>query len=216
MMTPFTVNIYPFLSLYGNDNFPIDFTFFDGAPQPVVDDGIQYTNVFNANYNFLVSALKAAGYGDMPIIGGEVGWPSDGDKNANVNMAYRFYNGLLPRLASNKGTSLRPGPIEVYLFGLIDEDAKSIAPVNFEWHCGIFRYDRQPKFAMDISGRGQNSFLVPAQNVRYQEKKWCQFNPNVKDLNKLRENINYTCTFRFDMIWTLMMTPNKNKFGFRH
>ena len=28
---PFTVNIYPFLSLYGNDNFPIDYAFFDGV-----------------------------------------------------------------------------------------------------------------------------------------------------------------------------------------
>ncbi|XP_076899815.1 glucan endo-1,3-beta-glucosidase 8-like [Bidens hawaiensis] len=192
---PFTVNIYPFLSLYGNDNFPIDFAFFDGAPQPVVDNGIQYTNVFDANYDTLVSALKAAGFGDMPIIVGEVGWPTDGDKNANVNMAYRFYNGLFPRLASNKGTPLRPGPIEVYLFGLIDEDAKSIAPGNFERHWGIFRYDGQPKFAMDITGRGQNSALVPARNVQYQEKKWCQFNPNAKDLSKLGENINYACTF---------------------
>jgi hypothetical protein len=29
---PFTVNIYPFLSLYGNDDFPFDYAFFDGAP----------------------------------------------------------------------------------------------------------------------------------------------------------------------------------------
>ena len=34
---PFTVNIYPFLSLYGNDNFPIDHAFFDGVSQPVVE-----------------------------------------------------------------------------------------------------------------------------------------------------------------------------------
>ncbi|KAI7731721.1 hypothetical protein M8C21_025254, partial [Ambrosia artemisiifolia] len=192
---PFTVNIYPFLSLYGNDHFPVDFAFFDGAPQPVVDNGIQYTNVFDANYDTLVSALKAAGHGDMPIIVGEVGWPTDGDKNANINMAYRFYNGLLPRLTSNKGTPLRPGSIEVYLFGLIDEDAKSIAPGSFERHWGIFRYDGQPKFAMDISGRGQNALLVPAQNVRYLDKQWCEFNPDAKDLSKLGENINYACTF---------------------
>ncbi|MFS8024181.1 putative glucan endo-1,3-beta-D-glucosidase [Helianthus anomalus] len=68
----------PFLSLYENDNFPIDFAFFDGAPQPEVDNWIQYTIVFNANYDSLVSALKAAGYGDMPIIVGEVGWLTDG------------------------------------------------------------------------------------------------------------------------------------------
>ncbi|KAK7261315.1 hypothetical protein RIF29_27624 [Crotalaria pallida] len=36
---PFTVNIYPFLSLYGNDHFPFDFAFFDGGNKPLRDDG---------------------------------------------------------------------------------------------------------------------------------------------------------------------------------
>ncbi|KAI5554725.1 hypothetical protein BDE02_19G034400 [Populus trichocarpa] len=193
---PFTVNIYPFLSLYGNDDFPFDYAFFDGAPQPVVDrgTGIQYTNVFDANFDTLVSALKAAGHGDMPIIVGEVGWPTDGDKNANIGNAIRFYNGLLPRLAGNRGTPLRPGYIEVYLFGLLDEDAKSIAPGNFERHWGIFRYDGQPKFPMDLSGQVANKWLVGAQNVQYLPSKWCMFNPNAKDLSKLADNINYACS----------------------
>ncbi|XP_052172506.1 glucan endo-1,3-beta-glucosidase 8-like [Diospyros lotus] len=192
---PFTVNIYPFLSLYGNDNFPFDYAFFDGTSSPVVDNNIQYTNVFDANFDTLVSALKAAGFGEMAVMVGEVGWPTDGDKNANSNYAYRFYNGLLPRLAANKGTPLRPGYIEVYLFGLIDEDAKSIAPGNFERHWGIFRYDGQPKFPMDLSGRGQNKYLVAAENVKYLPTRWCTFNPNAKDLSKLADNINYACTF---------------------
>ncbi|KAL5547160.1 hypothetical protein UlMin_006847 [Ulmus minor] len=194
---PFTVNIYPFLSLYGNDNFPFDYAFFDGASQPIVDSGtgIQYTNVFDANFDTLVASLKAAGYGDMPILVGEVGWPTDGDKNANNGNAYRFYNGLLPRLAANKGTPLRPGSIEVYLFGLLDEDAKSVAPGSFERHWGIFRYDGRPKFAIDLTGRGQNKLLVPAQNVEHLANKWCVFNPNAKDVSKLADNINYACTF---------------------
>ncbi|KAL1815059.1 hypothetical protein ACET3Z_017633 [Daucus carota] len=192
---PFTVNIYPFLSLYGNDNFPIDYAFFDGVSSPIVDNGIAYQNVFDANFDTLISALKAAGYGDMAVIVGEVGWPTDGDKNANINNAYRFYNGLLPKLAANKGTPLRPGFIEVYLFGLIDEDIKSVAPGNFERHWGIFKYDGQPKFGMDFSGRGQNKLLVGAQNVQYQAKRWCAFNSNAKDLSRLAENIDYACTF---------------------
>ncbi|XP_050364576.1 glucan endo-1,3-beta-glucosidase 8-like [Argentina anserina] len=194
---PFTINIYPFLSLYGNDGFPFNFAFFDGDAAPVVDatTGIQYTNVFDANFDTLVSSLKAVGFGDMPIVVGEVGWPTDGDKNANVGNAYRFYNGLLARLGSNKGTPLRPGYIEVYLFGLIDEDAKSIAPGSFERHWGIFSYDGQPKFAVDVSGQGQNKLLMGAKNVQYLEKKWCMFNPNAKDLSKLADNINYACTF---------------------
>lgn len=192
---PFTVNIYPFLSLYGNDNFPFDYAFFDGAAKPIDDNGIQYTNVFDANFDTLVSALKAVGCGDMSILVGEVGWPTDGDKNANVNDALRFYKGLLPRLTANKGTPLRPGFIEVYLFGLMDEDAKSIAPGNFERHWGIFRYDGQPKFPMDLSGQNQNKFLVGAQNVEYLPSQWCMFNPDAKDLSKLADNINYACSF---------------------
>ncbi|XP_058205465.1 glucan endo-1,3-beta-glucosidase 8-like [Rhododendron vialii] len=193
---PFTVNIYPFLSLYNNDNFPVDYAFFDGVSAPVVDsNGIQYTNVFDANFDTLVSALNAAGFGNLTVLVGEVGWPTDGDKNANLNYAYRFYNGLLPRLAANKGTPLRPGYIEVYLFGFIDEDAKSVAPGNFERHWGIFRYDGQPKYPMDLSGQGQNKYLVAAQNVQYLPKTWCMFNPNATDLSKLADNINYACTF---------------------
>ncbi|CAN4075396.1 unnamed protein product [Withania somnifera] len=192
---PFTVNIYPFLSLYANEHFPVDFAFFDGVSNPIVDNGFTYTNVFDANFDTLVSALKAAGVGNMTILVGEVGWPTNGDKNANVNLAYRFYKGLLPRLAANTGTPLRPEYIEVYLFGFIDEDGKSIAPGNFERHWGIFRYDGQPKFAMDLTGQGQDKFLVGAQNVEYLSKKWCMFNPNAKDLSKLADNINYACTF---------------------
>lgn len=192
---PFTVNIYPFLSLYGNDDFPFNYAFFDGGSNPIPDNGIMYTNVFDANFDTLVSALRAVGFGNMPIIVGEVGWPTDGDKNANIGNALRFYNGLLPRLASNRGTPLRPGYIEVYLFGLVDENAKSIAPGAFERHWGIFSYDGQPKFPMDLSGQGQIKMLVGAQNVQYLSKQWCVFNPNAKDLSKLADNINYACTF---------------------
>ncbi|EOA30479.1 hypothetical protein CARUB_v10013602mg [Capsella rubella] len=191
---PITINIYPFLSLYGNDDFPLNYAFFDGAT-PVDDHGIAYTNVFDANFDTLVSSLKAVGHGDMPIIVGEVGWPTEGDKHANSGDAYRFYNGLLPRLGTNKGTPLRPTYIEVYLFGLLDEDAKSIAPGEFERHWGIFKFDGQPKFPIDLSGQGQNKMLIGAQNVSYLSNKWCMFNPAAKDLTKLAANIDFACTF---------------------
>ncbi|XP_020092807.1 glucan endo-1,3-beta-glucosidase 8-like [Ananas comosus] len=193
---PFTVNIYPFLSLYDNPNFPFDYAFFDGTSNPVMDNGIAYTNVFDANFDTLVSALKAVGLGNLPIIVGEVGWPTDGDINAKASYAQRFYNGLLKRLASNTGTPLRPNQyIEVYLFSLIDEDAKSIQPGNFERHWGILRYDGQPKFTMDLSGQGQNKMLVPAKGVQYLPRTWCVFNANAQDVSKLGDNINYACTF---------------------
>ncbi|KAL9240207.1 hypothetical protein vseg_014453 [Gypsophila vaccaria] len=192
---PFSVNIYPFLSLYGNPDFPVNYAFFDGGASPIIDNGLQYTNVFDANYDTLVSALKAAGFGSIPIMIGEVGWPTDGDINANINNALRFYKGLLPRIAANTGTPLRPGAIEMYLFGLVDEDAKSVAPGNFERHWGIFRYDGQPKFPMDLTGQNRDVYLVGAKDVQYLENQWCTFNTNAKDLSKLTDNINFACTF---------------------
>ncbi|KAG0475469.1 hypothetical protein HPP92_015155 [Vanilla planifolia] len=194
---PFTVNIYPFLSLYANKDFPFDYAFFEGTSKPVMDNGIAYTNVFDANFDTLVSALKAAGVPDLPIIIGEVGWPTDGDINANTRYAQRFYNGLLPRLARKQGTPLRPNvDLDVYLFGLIDEDAKSIDPGFFERHWGIFGYDGQPKFPMDLSGQQPPSkLLIAAKNVKYLPNKWCVINRDGGDMSKLADNINYACSF---------------------
>ncbi|KAJ0981710.1 hypothetical protein J5N97_009965 [Dioscorea zingiberensis] len=191
----FTVNIYPFLSLYGNPDFPVDYAFFDGGSPPVVDGNIQYTNVFDANFDTLVSALKSVGFGDLPIIIGEVGWPTDGNINANAALAERFYNGLLKRLAANQGTPLRPNTyIEVYLFGLIDEDAKSIAPGAFERHWGIFTYDGQPKYPLDLSG---SPTLTGAKDVEYLPQQWCVYNPNTQadTGSKLIDNMNFACTY---------------------
>ncbi|KAK1645440.1 hypothetical protein QYE76_063245 [Lolium multiflorum] len=197
---PFTVNIYPYLSLYGNDDFPLDFAFFDGTTSPVVDTatGISYTNVFDANFDTLVSALAAAGVGGLPVVVGEVGWPTDGDKHATAAYAQRFYAGLLKKLAANAGTPLRANQyVEVYLFSLIDEDVKSIAPGNFERHWGMTRYDGQPKYYMDLSGQGRNTALAGARGVEYLPREWCVLNTNSppNNMTMLGDNIGYACTY---------------------
>ncbi|KAG0494578.1 hypothetical protein HPP92_005572 [Vanilla planifolia] len=65
---PFTVNIYPFFSLYDDPNFPIDYAFFEGRAKPVVDGKLSYNNVLDANYDTLLAALRSDGCGDVPII----------------------------------------------------------------------------------------------------------------------------------------------------
>ncbi|CAK9143744.1 unnamed protein product [Ilex paraguariensis] len=72
---PFVVNIYPFLSLYGNPDFPVEFAFFDGGAEPVNDKGTQYTNMFDANLDTLFWSLKKAGAPNVKTIVGEIGWP---------------------------------------------------------------------------------------------------------------------------------------------
>lgn len=101
--SPFLVNIYPFLSLYENPDFPVDYAFFDGNSNPIKDNGNTYTNMFDANLDTLVNSLKKAGVPDLKIIVGEAGWPTDGDINANVKFAKKFYDGFLKKLASDKG-----------------------------------------------------------------------------------------------------------------
>ncbi|XP_028802336.1 glucan endo-1,3-beta-glucosidase 5 [Neltuma alba] len=188
---PFTVNIYPFISLYKDSNFPVDYAFFNGYQTPINDNGKMYDNVFDANHDTLVWALQKNGFGNLPIIVGEIGWPTDGDRNANLQYAQRFNQGFMSRYIAGKGTPMRPGPVDAYLFSLIDEDHKSIEPGNFERHWGLFYFDGQPKYQLNI---GSSKGLVAASGVHYLEKKWCVLKPsaNLND-QQVPPSVAYAC-----------------------
>lgn len=194
---PFVVNIYPFLSLYENPDFPVDFAFFDGGAKPVRDGSIEYTNMYDANLDTLVWSLKKAGAPNVSIIVGEIGWPTDGNINANAKFARKFYDGFFKKIASNqKGTPLHAAPIEVYLFSLLDENIKSTAPGYFERHWGIFQYDGQPKFSVDFTGKGADKMPLGAKNVPYLQNQWCVFDAS-KNISsyKISPNMEYACAF---------------------
>ncbi|KAE8718548.1 Glucan endo-1,3-beta-glucosidase 8 [Hibiscus syriacus] len=186
--SPFIVNIYPFYNIYLYPGFPENYAFFGSDDSSAVDDhGTKYHSVLDGNIDTLVSALKVAKFPDIPIIVGEVGWPTDGNIYATTKNAKRFYDGLLKKMAKKEGTPLRPKTYpDVYMFALLDENQKSIDPGMFERHWGVFTFDGQPKYPMDLSGKGQNKSLVGGKNVQYLEKQWCVYNkdaPNQKDLN---------------------------------
>lgn len=190
---PFTVNIYPFISLYNDPNFPVGFAFFDNNSSPINDGGTIYNNVLDANHDTLVWALQKNGYGNLSIIIGEVGWPTDGDKNANLNYAQQFNQGFMNSIIAGKGTPLRPGPMDAYLFSLIDEDAKSIEPGNFERHWGLFYFDGQPKYALSLGTTNSNG-LVPARDVHYLAQRWCVMPPSASvDDPQVAPSVSYAC-----------------------
>ncbi|XP_043721251.1 glucan endo-1,3-beta-glucosidase 8-like [Telopea speciosissima] len=192
---PFFVNIYPFLSLYQDENFPVDYAFFDGNAKPTIDDNYAYTNVFEANFDTLVWALKKTGFPDLKIAIGEIGWPTDGDKHATVENAKRFYDGYLSNRAKGNGTHLRPDAYEnVYFFGLLDENMKSVAPGDFERHWGIFTFDGKPKFPVDFTGKGNDTLPVGAKGVKYMKSQWCVFNNSSTNMTLVTENVEYACT----------------------
>ncbi|KAF7803890.1 glucan endo-1,3-beta-glucosidase 5 [Senna tora] len=191
--SPFVVNIYPFLSLYDNGDFPQDYAFFEGTTHPVTDGTNVYTNAFDGNYDTLVAALNKLGYGQMPIVIGEIGWPSDGAIGANVTAARVFNQGLIDHIMGNKGTPLRPNapPMDVYIFGLLDEGAKSTLPGNFERHWGIFSFDGQAKYQLNL--RLGNKELRNAKNVQYLPSRWCVANPST-DLTNVANHMRIACS----------------------
>ncbi|KAL0912225.1 hypothetical protein M5K25_018187 [Dendrobium thyrsiflorum] len=191
--SPLTINIYPFLSLYADPHFPVDYAFFNGAANPLVDGPITYTNVFDANYDTLIWALERNGLSDISVIVGEIGWPTDGDPNANVDNARRFNQGLFDRIAKRMGTPKRPTPPDIYVFALIDEDAKSVQPGNFERHWGLFYYDGSVKYPLVLAdGRS----LVPAKGVRYMEPQWCVMAPEASLTDpQLGGSVDYACEY---------------------
>lgn len=190
---PFVVNIYPFLSLYDSTEFPQDYAFFEGSTHPVIDGPNTYYNAFDGNYDTLVSALNKIGYGQMPIVVGEVGWPTDGATSANLNAARAFNQGLINRVLRNNGTPLRPGipPVDVYLFSLFDEGQKNVLPGNFERHWGIFSFDGQAKYTLNL-GLG-NGELKNARNVPYLPARWCIANPS-KDFGGVSNHMKLACS----------------------
>ncbi|XP_077234667.1 glucan endo-1,3-beta-glucosidase 5-like [Tasmannia lanceolata] len=191
---PLTINIYPFLSLYADPHFPIDYAFFSGTSSPVVDGSISYNNAFDANYDTLIWALEKNNFSSLPVIVGEVGWPTDGNANANLQYARKFNQGLINRIIQGQGTPKRPTTsLDIYLFGLIDEDAKSIDPGNFERHWGIFNYDGTIKYSLDL---GNGRTLIPAKGVKYLERQWCVMSPEASTSDpNWAESINYACTY---------------------
>ncbi|KAJ8556547.1 hypothetical protein K7X08_035680 [Anisodus acutangulus] len=193
---PFVVNIYPFLSLYENNYFPLEYAFFNGSNKPIKDGDYLYSNVFDANFDTLAWSLKKAGFPDMKIIVGEVGWPTDGNKNANIENAKRFNQGLIRHALSGEGTPARKGKIDVYLFSLIDENTKSIAPGSFERHWGIFEFDGKPKYELDLSGLQKHKRLATVEGVNYMHKRWCILKPHLlKDAQSyVAESIDYACS----------------------
>ncbi|BBG95418.1 O-Glycosyl hydrolases family 17 protein [Prunus dulcis] len=183
----------PFISLYNDANFPADYAFFNGYSSSINDNGKIYNNVFDANHDTLVWALQKNGFGNLSIIVGEIGWPTDGDRNANLQYAQRFNQGFMSHIKNNAGTPMRPGPVDAYLFSLVDEDAKSIQPGNFERHWGLFFLDGTPKYQLSLGTTSSNG-LVAASGVQYLDKKWCVMSPSASlDDPQVALSVSYAC-----------------------
>lgn len=180
--SPFFVTISPFITFLQTKNISLDFSLFKETAHPHKLSHKTYKNSFDLSYDTVITALSTVGFPNMEIVVSKIGWPTDGAANATSNLAETFMKGLMNHLHSNLGTPLRPHqpPHETYIHSLLDEDQRSIAGGNFERHWGLFTFDGQAKYHVDL---GQDSkSLVNAQDVEYLSSKWCVVNNN-KDLS---------------------------------
>ncbi|XP_019439254.1 PREDICTED: glucan endo-1,3-beta-glucosidase 9 [Lupinus angustifolius] len=190
--SPFFVTISPFITLQ-TKNMSLDFSLFKETARPHNFSHKTYKNSFDLSYDTVVTVLSKVGFPDIDIVVAKIGWPTDGAANATSNLAEIFMKGLLTHLHSNLGTPLRPRhpPLETYIFSLFDEDQRSIDSGNFERHWGLFTFDGQAKYHVDL-GHGSES-LVDAQNVEYLTSRWCVVNNN-KDLSNASANALEACS----------------------
>ncbi|KAG8371516.1 hypothetical protein BUALT_Bualt13G0095700 [Buddleja alternifolia] len=179
--SPFFVTISPFQIYHENKNISLDFALFREKAHPRNDTHKTYKNIFDMSYDTITSALSSAGFPQVDVVIGRIGWPTDGAANATSSLAQEFTKGLIDHLHSKK-TAKSSKPSEIYIFSLLDEDNRSIANGNFERHWGLFTFDGQAKYQVDISQGSRK--LVNAQDVQYLSSKWCVVN-NIKDLSNV-------------------------------
>ncbi|KAG8377228.1 hypothetical protein BUALT_Bualt08G0006500 [Buddleja alternifolia] len=192
---PFVVEFFP-LSFVTINNYDPSFAFSDNKSTYTVTDinGFLYTNAFDFLYDSFVWALRKAGVPDVKIVVGQIGWPTDGYPGANVSTAQRFYKSLLPFVASNKGTPMRPGaPIDINVHAWMDENKMPYNYYPFARHWGIFRTNGEPKFKIDLAGQGRDIYPTRAVGIMRMPGRWCVFNGESEDTEKVTQLFNYAC-----------------------
>ncbi|KAK1264953.1 Glucan endo-1,3-beta-glucosidase 9 [Acorus gramineus] len=192
--SPFLVDLNPYATFHERKNSPLDFSLFHPTARPLTDGHNTYKNSFDASIDSLVASLSALGFPDIDIMVGKIGWPTDGAVNATKRIAETFMKGLVEHLKSNSKTPLRPRKpvLDVYVFSLLDEDRRSVASGDYERHWGVFTFDGQAKYELDL-GQGPQKKLSNAHDVEYLMQRWCVANNNNGDLSNASQSMNAAC-----------------------
>ncbi|KZV16590.1 glucan endo-1,3-beta-glucosidase 8-like [Dorcoceras hygrometricum] len=192
--SPFLLTVYPidFVNTYDLD---LEFAFMDKKSTHIVQDiNATYTNAFELLYDSLHWALTKAGAGMVKIEIGAIGWPTDSYRGASVENAERFYRTFLPYIASGRGTPMRPNQnIDVFLNTLSDENRMPVELGLFQRHWGIYKFNGEPKYKIDLSGKGRDILPSTAKGVIQMPNRWCVFNKNNDDPMLVETMKNMAC-----------------------
>jgi exo-beta-1,3-glucanase (GH17 family) len=108
----------------------------------VRDNGLTYTNLFDAMVDAIYAALEKAGAPNVKVVVSESGWPSAGGFGASVDNARNYNQGLIDHVG--QGTPRRSGSLEAYVFAMFNEDEKTGDAT--ERHFGLFYPSTSPVY----------------------------------------------------------------------
>jgi Glycosyl hydrolases family 17 len=148
----FMVNIYPFLTRKDHPNdVQLPYCMFDAAPNYWVYDGkYEYKNIFDAMLDALLVALGKINHGDLKIIVGECGWPTDGGLDANITNAQKFNQNMINHCKLGYGTPRQPNrKIPCFVFEMYNEDTKPTDAGPFERHWGVYNIQAVEKYKLN-------------------------------------------------------------------
>ncbi|PHT80833.1 hypothetical protein T459_13848 [Capsicum annuum] len=191
---PFVLILFPIHFVKEILKYPMEFAFFDNNSGFTIEDGnVTYTNAVELMIDFVAWAIKKAGYPNMKIRIAQIGWPTDGYLHANVQNAERFHRELLKFIVSQKGTPLKPGPMDIYLHSLCDENNFATMFGTFQRHWGIYRADGHPKYKIDFSLQGHDKYPTQAKGIVKMPNRWCIYNGDKSNLELVHKNYELAC-----------------------
>jgi exo-beta-1,3-glucanase (GH17 family) len=154
----FYINAYPYFAWASDSGqIPLQYALFESPVAGVLDTGLKYYNMLDAQLDAVNAAMTRLGHGDVRLAISETGWPTSGDPNqlgCNIANAENYNRRLVDKMLSTSsvGTPSRPGVfIPTFIFALFNEDLKP-GP-GTERHWGILYPNGTNVYSIDMTGQ---------------------------------------------------------------
>ncbi|KAL3535531.1 hypothetical protein ACH5RR_003992 [Cinchona calisaya] len=143
------VNVYPYYDYIADPvNNRLDFVQFATKEVVLIDNNLNYTNLYDATLDAYFWALERAGGTNVYLSVAETGWPTAGNGNGTTpGLASKYNNNLVKHVVKYAGTPKKPGPlgIEAFIFGMFDEN---VDPDERRRNFGIFTNALEPAYPL--------------------------------------------------------------------
>jgi exo-beta-1,3-glucanase (GH17 family) len=154
----FYINAYPYFAWASDSGqIPLQYALFESPAVGVLDTGLKYYNMLDAQLDAVNAAMTRLGYGHVRLAISETGWPTSGDPNqlgCNIANAQNYNRRLVDKMLSTSsvGTPSRPGVfIPTFIFALFNEDLKP-GP-GTERHWGMLYPNGTNVYSIDMTGQ---------------------------------------------------------------